>query len=101
MQDFEPSPSELELLVEACRTLDRCEALTTAVREEPLTTVGSRGQTVAHPLLAELRAERLLLARLLSQLGIPGEKTGDDWDGLTASERARRAALHRWHGPKS
>ncbi len=96
LRDFEPNLSEIELLTEAARTVDRCEVLETALRDQPLTTAGSRGQTVAHPLLAELRSERTLLSRLLSQLAIPHADNEHTWDGLTASERSRRAARIRW-----
>jgi len=95
LRDFEPNLSEIELLTEAARTVDRCEVLETALRDQPLTTAGSRGQVVAHPLAAELRSERQLLSRLLAQLAIP-ELEGEVWDGLSASERARRAARARW-----
>ena len=95
LRDFEPNLSEIELLTEAARTVDRCEVLETALRDQPLTTAGSRGQVVSHPLLAELRAERQLLSRLLGQLAIPEPEAGD-WDGLTASQRSRRAARIRW-----
>jgi hypothetical protein len=96
--DFEPDLAEHELLVECCRALDKCEALAAALADAPLTPKGSRGQVVAHPLLAELRSERLLLSRLLAQLAIPGleDDDPDEWDGLTASERARKAARARW-----
>jgi len=98
VEDFTPAQHELELLTEACRTLDRVEALQAELADAPLTAEGSRGQLVAHPLAAELRSERQLLARLLSQLGIPEGEEGAEWDNLTASQRARKAAHARWGG---
>jgi len=97
-EEFELSLSERELLTEACRCLDRCEALETTTRGASLTVAGSRGQIVAHPLAAELRSERLLMAKLLSQLGLPDsdEAGSSKWDGLTASQRARIASRARW-----
>lgn len=95
--DFDLELDERELLTEACRSLDTCERLEEALRGAPLTTKGSRGQVVAHPLAAELRSERLLVARLLAQLELPDDDgEGSDWDGLTASQRARKAARARW-----
>jgi hypothetical protein len=98
--DFEPSETECALLIEACRTVDDIEALQRQIASEPMTTTGSRGQDVVNPLRAELRSQRLLLARLLSQLDVPAEEAeggkGSKWDGLTASSRARKAARVRW-----
>ena len=95
--DFEPSETERTLLIEACRCLDDIEALQAAVAGYPMMTTGSRDQDIVHPLRAELRSQRLLLARLLSQLDVPAEEAGDGkWDGLSASSRARRAARARW-----
>ena len=88
------SPSERELLVEACRALDTCEALQAVVGAEGITTAGSKGQPRAHPALAELRQARLALARLLAHLALP-----DDSGSAVASPasiRARRAAQSRW-----
>lgn len=92
---------ELQLLTEACRTADDAERLAEALEGEPATVPGSAGQPVAHPLGSELRATRQLLARLLAQLDLPAELDGDDgdgspWDGLSASQRARKAARARW-----
>ncbi len=96
-RDFEPSASELELLTEACRCLDRVEALEQAMQGAPLTVAGSRGQIVAHPLAADLRAERQLLSRLLAQIELPADDdNGGQWDGLSASQRARKAARAKW-----
>ncbi len=94
---FELSEGEHALLLEACRCLDDIERLQEAVAGAPMTTIGSRGQEVVHPLRAELRSERLLLAKLLSQLDVPMPNEGAGaWDGLSASSRARKAAVHRW-----
>jgi hypothetical protein len=96
---FDLSEGELALLLEACRCLDDVEALQGELVGAPMTTVGSRGQEVVHPLRAELRSERLLLAKLLGQLDVPmPDDTSGAWDGLSASARARKAASARWHG---
>jgi len=95
--DFVLSEGEQALLLEACRCLDDIEALQQAVVGVPMTTVGSRGQEVVHPLRAELRSQRLLLAKLIGQLDVPMPNEGPgSWDGLSASSRARKAARVRW-----
>jgi hypothetical protein len=95
--DFDLSEGEGALLLEGCRCLDDIEALQRAVADAPMTTIGSRGQDVVHPLRAELRSERLLLAKLLSQLDVPLPDVGPGkWDGLSASSRARKASRARW-----
>ena len=96
--DFVLAEGECALLLEACRTLDDIEALQQAVAGAPLSSTGSRGQDVVHPLRAELRSQRLLLAKLIGQLDVPmpREGGGSKWDGLSASSRARKAARVRW-----
>jgi len=91
---FELAEAELATLTEAARVLDDVEQLQIAVADAPMVTTGSRGQEVVHPLRAELRSQRLLLARLLSQLDVPVDEGA--WDGLSAAARARKAARHRW-----
>ena len=85
---------ELELLTEICRALDDVEDLHRAVAAEGRTVAGSRGQPRAHPALAELRATRVVLGRLLAQLELP------DVDGESlpspVQARGRRAARERW-----
>jgi hypothetical protein len=96
--DFELSESESALLLEASRCLDDIEALCKAVAAAPMTTLGSRGQVVVQPLRAELRSQRLLLAKLLGQVDVPADEgeSGSAWDGLSASSRARKASRARW-----
>jgi hypothetical protein len=59
-----------------------------------MTVPGSTGQLVAHPLLAEVRRHREILAKLLERLNLPA---GDEDAGSTpAQRRAQRAAQQRW-----
>ncbi|MFI5495288.1 hypothetical protein [Actinoplanes sp. NPDC051859] len=91
--DFDLGPDEIGALSEACRTLDELEDIRTALKDAPLTVTGSQGQIVAHPLLAEARRHRELLARLLERLNLPA---GDEDAGSTpAQRRAQRAATQR------
>jgi len=94
MATYELDAAETELLTEVCRALDEAEGLHAVVAAEGCTVAGSRGQVRAHPALAELRATRLVLGRLLGQLELPGE------DGTSLPSpvqvRGRRAARQRW-----
>ena len=87
--------AEVEMLDQSCRTADELDRLERAVRALPeLTTTGSTGQLKPHPLLAEVRAHRLLLERLTTALNLPDE---DEDVGLRGSSRhAQRAARGRW-----
>ncbi len=97
VEGFDLTQAEQDLLLEACRTLDIVESLEVALRDQPALVTGSRGQPVAHPLGSELRSERQLLAKLIAQLGLPdADAEGGEWDGLSASQRARKAAFSRW-----
>jgi len=94
---FELSCDSLEVLTLAARCLDRIQTLEDELREAPSTVEGSKGQPSPDPLRAEVRAEALLAARLLAQLGLPpDEEGGSEWDGLTASARARKASRAYW-----
>ena len=61
---------ELAMLEEACRTRDRIVQLDRQVSDDGLMLTSSQGSRV-HPGVAEARAQRLTLARLLATLGIP------------------------------
>ena len=68
--DFELDPPELELLAEACRTLDLIAQLRAEAAESGLVIAPSQGVRV-HPAVVEARQQRLALAKLLSALGLP------------------------------
>jgi hypothetical protein len=87
--------AEVEMLGQACRTADELDRLERAVRALPeLTVQGSMGQIRPHPLLAEVRAHRLLLERLTSALCLPNE---DEEVGPTPGQKhGRRAINARW-----
>ena len=95
--DYECSASELELLGEACRTLDELDALRRAVEKDGAIVAGSVGQPRPHPALTEARGLRAELRRLLDALGIPAPSASAA-EGVTslAARRARRAARARW-----
>jgi hypothetical protein len=69
---YELNPTETVVLGEICHILDEITMLEAALASQrSLTTKGSRGQVVAHPLLGELRQHRAILRSLVRQLGLP------------------------------
>ena len=91
---FDLGPDELTLLAEAARSADELARIRTALGDAELLVPGSKGQPVAHPLLAETRAHRATLEKLLGALALPDE---DEEAGHTPrSRRAQRAAQSRW-----
>lgn len=97
---YELSASELEMLLEACRTLDSLDALAAAVAQDGTTIPGSTGQTIVHPALGEARGQRALLHKLLAALALPDEEGGEDTGALLTPRQvsARAAAAARWAG---
>lgn len=97
VSEHELSTPELALLEEISRTIDDIDLLHTAVREDGATVAGSKGQTRAHPALVELRHQRQVLGRLVSQLGLEDEDGGSVPSLKTARARkAAKAANTRW-----
>lgn len=93
---FRPNLPEYELLCVACYTLDEIEELNAAISEHGVMTVGSQKQLRANPALAQVRAHREVLARVLAMLGL-------NEDGRAAVPtpkqlQARGAAQSRWKG---
>ena len=64
----------VEILCLACQALDRAESLSAAIAEEGQT-IRTRSGIRAHPALRDEIANRALVARLLSKLGINVEPT--------------------------
>jgi hypothetical protein len=81
--------TELELLVEVCRLLDRSDELEMRIAADGIMVDGK-----PHPLMPEQRQVSLAIGRLVAQLGVPA----DDGGPLSSprSARARRAAQTRW-----
>ena len=91
---------EIAILEAACREIDLIDRMEAHQSNDSLFGKGFNGQPVAAPLLQELRAHRMLFARLMGQLKLPNEdgsaqKRSGDWSGNT-SEKARAAAAARW-----
>jgi hypothetical protein len=69
--DMAEEPHKVHVLHQACRVADIVDELDDAADEGPLTVKGSMGQPVISPLIAEARAQRSLLAQLLTRLDLP------------------------------
>jgi hypothetical protein len=86
---YELRADELATLESACRASDRVVAMEEA-RAGEIMTVGSMGQAVVHPLIAEVRAHEAQIASLLAKLKLPDEA------GESSSNQQRSAAQSRW-----
>lgn len=76
LSDFELDEHELTLLRQAVRVADLCEDLQAMLDAEGLMVSSPQGLK-AHPAAVELRAQRLLLARLIVALRVPlGDQEG-------------------------
>ncbi|MCK1801478.1 terminase [Brevibacterium sp. R8603A2] len=84
VERFEVAEHEGALLEEACRVRDRVVQLREAVESDGLMIPSSQGLRL-HPAVAEERQQKLVLARLLATLSIPGL----DEDELPASTGVR------------
>lgn len=95
---YELRADELRLLEDACRTADSIDQLSADMKDQPTTTTGVGGQLRVHPLLPEIRQQRIALAGMFKQLKLPDEP-GDERSnaaGATRSTQARAAANARW-----
>ena len=84
VEEFELAEHETGLLVEACRTVDACEALQARLDAADVLDESPHGLRV-HPALPELRQQRATLTKLLASLRLPS--------GLEGQPKARR---NRW-----
>lgn len=89
-------PDEAAVLEDACAASDVIAALEVAWDADgrPMTTKGSMGQLVIHPLIGEIRQQRAFRDQALSRLKFddgPADKTDD------MTSKARKAAVARWN----
>ncbi len=91
---YELRVDELRVLESACRAADRVTKMRALLDESPLLTVGSTGQTVVHPLVAEIRAHEAQLAAPVGKLKLPDEQGAAPTE--SRSTQARAAAQSRW-----
>lgn len=84
---------ESALLIEACRTLDRIAALDAVIEEDGLMIIGSTGQKVLHPAVAELRQQQASFGRLLGSIEWEDEEQAKE---RFRHNRAKAGATARW-----
>lgn len=92
--EYELRADELRILEDACREVDLVERMEEQLAKESLLSTGSMGQTVAHPLVQELRQHRAVIKSLFGALKLPD----DDAQPGERSASARKAAAARWGG---
>jgi hypothetical protein len=95
---YDLSPGELELLRQACRTVDLLERIDDQLSREDLTVAGSRGQQRNHPLLLASTEQRRTLDGLLNALSLPFPY---EVEGRRRSPSAVAAAQARWRDRRS
>ncbi|GGH44955.1 P27 family phage terminase small subunit [Microbacterium album] len=100
VKKYEFDEHETPVLLEACRSLDRIDALEDVIEADGLMITGSTGQQVLHPAVAELRQQQATVARLLTQLNLEAA------EGAVAMSRqistaAQAAAKARWERSKA
>jgi hypothetical protein len=88
-------PGETALLDRCAALLDIVTRLEDRIAAEDITATGSKGQTVASPLLVVHRSHAKVLAALLDQLALP--RLEQEKGQPSPAGRARRAALQRWN----
>lgn len=86
LADFELDRHELVLLVEAVRAVDELDQLHAVVQAEG-TMVSTPAGPKVHPALIEARQLRLVLARILAALRLPGGDVGDHQAGARPQRR--------------
>ena len=90
------STHEKLILRGACTSLDQIALLEAQLDGADLTVRGSMGQEVAHPLLAEVRAQQAAYDRAIKQLNLPDEGEPSGKGAGSRSPSARQAARVRW-----
>jgi len=89
---YQLRPDELRMLADACAASDMLKAFEDAWREQgyPLTTKGSMGQLVEHPLIGSIDKQRKARQSFLARLKLP------DAPGGEKPNQQRSAAQRRW-----
>ena len=71
LEQFELSAHEQILLREICKTIDIIEDLTKIVEAEGVMQQATFREVAVHPVLSQLRAQRLCLSKLVRDLRLP------------------------------
>ncbi len=91
-------PDELVTLEDACRITDMIALLdeTWAKDGRPATATGSMGQLIIHPIIGEIRTQRMARNALWRQLKLPDLDEPAGESGAAKPNQARAAANSRW-----
>lgn len=95
---YQLDAGELVLLDQAVQLCDALARVNDAVAQlEELTTTGSAGQVVEHPLLTAQRSYSTTLAKLVEAMRLPTPGAAEEDEGESkVTLQARRAARARW-----
>jgi hypothetical protein len=96
---FEFDVHETALLLESCRTLDVIDSLADAIDVGGVVILGSTGQSVVHPAVAEMRQQQQSFSRLITMLNLADSDIGSVV--TPRSTAARNAAQKRWRDKKA
>lgn len=96
---YDLRPDELRTLEDVCAITDMVAALSQAWEDEgrPLTTKGSMGQLVIHPLIAEIKGQRMARNALWRQLKLPDE-AGSTTAAMNPQREGGNARWKNAHG---
>lgn len=90
------NPSEEQLLVSACRTIDTIARLDEALVNAPLMTKGVAGQDASNPLVGEVRMNRMALRSILASLNLPSSDEVNEIRDAMRAKRGRANAQKRF-----
>lgn len=90
-EKYEFRPDELLWLETACRASDRLEIMDSELKGTGYMSLGSTGQLVVNPLVAEIRATEAHRDNALKRLGIP-----DEGGAVVEVNQNRAAGQSRW-----
>jgi hypothetical protein len=98
---YDLRPDELATLEDACRITDMIDALDAVWAEDgrPATAKGSMGQLIIHPIIGEVRTQRMARNALWRQLKLPDldEPAAEGSEPAPGvPNQARSAANSRW-----
>lgn len=93
---YELRADEQRILEDACREADLVDKISAQLAKDDLMVVGSMGQPVVNPMVAEVRQHRTALAGLLRGLKLPDDEGGSSEVGGGLSAKNREAANARW-----
>ncbi len=83
MDGWEIDPWERLLLLQACRCVDRLDALADIAGEAGAVVTNTKGEMAPHPAIVEARQQSIVLTRLLASMRLP---VGDE-DDLSRPQR--------------